>query len=100
MKLCDYFMVGGFLFGYIVLATLAVSLIMWALHKRESQLMTTVAGITLGAVVAIGFLTVVGGIMAWRFGVRSYRRRPNATLPRFLQYEPEAGAEQERVTVE
>lgn len=64
--------------------------------------MTTVAGITLGMVVTFGFLTVVGGITVWRFGVRSYRRVfTSARLPRFLQDEPEAYApERERLNAE
>ena len=29
----NYLIVGGFLLGYLVLATLAISLIMWAMRK-------------------------------------------------------------------
>ena len=54
--------------------------------------MTTVASISLGMVVTFGFLTVVGGIMVWRFGIRSYRRisglgLSSTRLPRFVEPE-------------
>jgi hypothetical protein len=54
--------------------------------------MTTVATISLGMVVTFGFLTVVEGIMVWRFGIRSYRRMArlgfaSTRLPRFVEPE-------------
>ncbi len=50
----------------------------------------TVVGITLGMIVAFGFITVVGSILAWRYSVRLVRYLRNVRvivfrLPRFVE---------------
>ena len=50
----------------------------------------TVMGITLGMIVAFALITVVGGILVWRYGVRLARYLRNVRvivfrLPRFVE---------------
>jgi hypothetical protein len=62
----------------------------------------TVMGITLGMIVAFGFITVVGSILAWRYSVRLVRYLRNVRvivfrLPRFVEVDEVDEVSMERV---
>ena len=62
----------------------------------------TVMGITLGMIVAFGFITVVGSILVWRYSVRLVRYLRNVRvivfrLPRFVEVDEVDEVSMERV---